>query len=82
MGSPAPAPCCVQLDRRVEYGRAVAARTRMEIAITALAAAKAEVSVTVGEQHTATVALAEALQAARISAAKLDIVIRYLARIQ
>lgn len=70
-----------QLDRRVEYGRVVADRTRIELAIGALAAVRAEVSATVGDAHVATDGVAEALQAARIAAGKLEHVLRALARI-
>jgi hypothetical protein len=71
----------VQQDRRIEYGRAVAARTRLQLAIDAITAARAEISVTIGEHHVATGALTEALQSARIAAARLDILVRFIARL-
>jgi hypothetical protein len=68
-------------DARIEHGRAVGARVRLEIAIAALSAARAEVSVTIGETLDTTDAISEALQGARVAAGKLDNQIRYLARV-
>lgn len=67
-------------EKHLEYARVTGARIRLETAERALAAAKAEVSVTVGEQHDATQSVIAALQALRIALAKLDIVVRAVGR--
>lgn len=63
-------------DARTEHARVVSARVRLEAAIHLVAAASAEVAVTVGSQHDAARSVAAALQQGRVALAKLDLVIR------
>lgn len=62
-------------DSRIEYARAISARTRLEVALTLLRSAHAEVATTVGHGHAATVAIDEVVDALQIAHSKLNIAI-------
>ncbi len=62
-------------DSRVEYARAVTARARLEIALDLVRAARAEVSVTIGEEHDVTRGIDDVCTGLQIAHRKLNIAI-------
>lgn len=62
-------------DSRIEYARAVSARTRLEVALEQARAARSEVAATVGHEHDATRKIDEVVTAVQIAHGKLNIAI-------
>jgi len=65
-------------DHRIQYARAVGARLRLEVALAQLQAARAEVSIVLGENHPSVPHGDEACLSTRKMAALLDLAIRRL----
>jgi hypothetical protein len=62
-------------DSRIEYARAVSARTRLESALLLAKQARSETSVTIGDDHDATRKIDDVVTGLQIAIAKLNIAI-------
>lgn len=62
-------------DNRIEYARAVSARTRLEVALEQARAARAEIAATIGHEHDATRKLDDVVVALQVAHGKLNIAI-------